>query len=103
MVINSGHNGQQAASVRSDGELFATGGFDGRARVYTTAELAQVCVLKWHTGSVNATAFASISEASAKYSGVGQVLKRRLQAVKREQHLFAVGGKDGSISLWDIF
>jgi WD40 repeat protein len=54
------HSGQQSLSVRSDGKIFATGGWDGRVRVYSAKSLKELAVLKWHKDGVYGVSFADI-------------------------------------------
>lgn len=54
------HAGQQSLSVRSDGKIFATGGWDGRIRVYSAKSLKELAVLKWHKQGVYGVAFSEI-------------------------------------------
>jgi WD40 repeat protein len=115
--------------MRSDGKIFATAGWDGRARVYTTgknpmadagagsdAEVREVAVLKWHQEGCYAVGFAhirsqieesigSVALTSQPNKGDGKVLTvaERRDAAARNAHWLAVGSKDGKVSLWDIF
>lgn len=57
---NTKHSGQQSLSIRSDGRVFATAGWDSKIRVYATKSLKELAVLKWHQVGVYATAFAHI-------------------------------------------
>ncbi len=120
-INNTKHAGQQSLSVRSDGRLLATGGWDSRIRIYSTKTLKEVAVLKWHKEGVYAVAFAVIIEGSnSEYSAdqkdsvetVGEVVKKdtglsKLQRQREEKmqvkHWIAAGAKDGKVSLWEIF
>ena len=139
--LNTKHAGQQGLSVRNDGKIFATAGWDGRIRVNSAAELEELAVLKWHKDGCYATAFAEVdsvltehTSASSPESGeetisrdgtedniklspeVGaktilqngggtalDAIKRRRDRKARTTHWLAGGGKDGKISLWDIY
>ncbi|RMZ76865.1 hypothetical protein DV738_g4690, partial [Chaetothyriales sp. CBS 135597] len=61
-TINTKHAGQQGLSVRSDGKIFATAGWDARARVYSCKTLKELAVLKWHKDGCSSTAFATVPE-----------------------------------------
>jgi ASTRA-associated protein 1 len=75
--VNTKHAGQTSLSVRPDGRIFVTAGWDGVGRVYSTRTLRQVGVLKWHDGGLQTARF------------VGEMV--------------VLGGKDGKVSLWDVF
>ncbi|KAF3052623.1 ASTRA complex subunit [Didymella keratinophila] len=120
-VNNTKHAGQQSLSVRSDGRLLATGGWDTRVRIYSTKTLKEVAVLKWHKEGVYAVAFGEILDAVDLEHNVqdasGQdtnteVIRRetglsKLQRQREEKmqikHWIAAGAKDGKISLWEVF
>ncbi|KAG9781389.1 hypothetical protein KCU88_g3398, partial [Aureobasidium melanogenum] len=123
-LVNTKHTGQQGLSVRSDGKIFATAGWDARVRVYSSRTLKELAVLKWHKVGCYATAFANIlpdettgviesnsdHEASpgtshAVTSSVSalDMIKRQREEKARMTHWLAAGGKDGKISLWDIY
>lgn len=120
-VSNTKHAGQQSLSVRSDGRLLVTGGWDTRVRIYSTKTLKEVAVLKWHKEGIYAVAFGKMLVAEALERGTkdsgggeesGEVVKRetglgRLQRQREEKmqmkHWVAAGAKDGKISLWEIF
>ncbi|KAK5658257.1 hypothetical protein OQA88_2232 [Cercophora sp. LCS_1] len=59
-VVNTKHSGQQSLRVRSDGRIFATGGWDSKVRVYSTKTLKEVAVLKWHQAGCYAVALAAV-------------------------------------------
>jgi WD40 repeat protein len=120
-INNTKHAGQQSLSVRSDGRLFACGGWDSRVRVYSAKTLKEVAVLKWHKEGVYAVAFAKLlegtdfesnAEAGATENMEGKMVKRetglsKLQRQREEKmqvkHWVAAGAKDGKISLWELF
>lgn len=60
-VIDTKHAGQQSLSMRDDGKIFATGGWDGRARVYSTKTMKELACLKWHREGIYAVAFAKVT------------------------------------------
>ena len=59
-VIDTKHAGQQSLSTRNDGKIFATAGWDGRVRVYSTKTMKELACLKWHREGIYAVAFAEI-------------------------------------------
>ncbi|KIW01836.1 uncharacterized protein PV09_06687 [Verruconis gallopava] len=61
-VNNTKHSGQQGLSVRSDGKIFATAGWDWRIRVYSAKTLKEVAVLKWHKEGCYSIAFAQLED-----------------------------------------
>ncbi|TID25980.1 WD40 repeat-like protein [Venturia nashicola] len=122
------HSGQQSLSVRSDGKMFATGGWDGRVRVYSAKSLKELAVLKWHKDGVYGVAFSEIGEGrdDQTIKGIGDVTggtseKGEVQVEKRvasrgesivrrkreekalETHWLAAGSKDGKVSLWEVY
>lgn len=109
----SKHAGQQSLTVRSDEKIFATAGWDGRVRVYSTKTLKELAVLKWHKEGCYALAFADIDQGAAEDSAVTDeneaIVKRALTvseqrtAKARSTHWLAAGSKDGKVSLWDIY
>lgn len=124
--INTKHSGQQSLRIRSDGMIFATGGWDSKVRVYSTKSLKEVAVLKWHQLGCFSVAFAFVElpstnekrESGAVSGPMGgssamvktqtsaptyyDVKHRRIQHAKIA-HWIAVGSKDGKVSLWDIY
>lgn len=107
------HAGQQGLTVRNDEKIFATAGWDGRARVYSTKSMKELAVLKWHQEGCYAIAFASISNPdpvdNGDIQGDGTVMKRNFTVSEqrtvraKSTHWLAVGSKDGKVSLWDIY
>jgi WD40 repeat protein len=133
-ILNTKHAGQQSLRLRNDGRIFATAGWDGRVRVYDSAKMREVAVLKWVAGDgggVYSIAFADVeidvdegkkvggeSQEVVVGNGLGEGSKEEKNLVKRmgglsvreerarkaeKTHWIAVGGKDGKISLWDIY
>ncbi|OAP62947.1 hypothetical protein AYL99_02174 [Fonsecaea erecta] len=133
--LNTKHSGQQGLSVRSDGKIFATAGWDGRVRVYSCKTMKELAVLKWHKVGCYSTAFASIDPTVAPDAGVVDgvppssasldgnaalssisttkdisqpmsaldMIKQQREENARRTHWLGAGGKDGKISLWDIY
>ena len=120
-VNNTKHAGQQSLSVRSDGRILATGGWDSRVRIYSTKTLKEVAVLKWHKEGVYAVAFGKILEAvNLEHNPKDETNRRtdkeitnrergfsKLQRQREEKmqvkHWVAAGAKDGKVSLWEVF
>lgn len=129
-VLETGHAGQQSLVVRSDGRIFATAGWDGRVRVYSSKAMREVAVLKWHKEGCYAVAFAEVldegrleaeeieedesGEQRIRESEEGQeivkkdaggqvtVAEKRVEETQRK-HWLAAGSKDGKVSLWEIY
>lgn len=129
--IKTGHSGQQGLCIRSDGRLFATAGWDGRARVYSVNTMKELAVLKWHKEGCYAAAFAHVGAANragtrqeeeknddagasrigenhekqlVRSQGSGGMTVRNARTSKAHTtHWLAVGSKDAKISLWDIY
>ncbi|EFW99239.1 WD repeat protein [Grosmannia clavigera kw1407] len=119
-IIDTKHAGQQGLRIRQDGRIFATAGWDGRARVYSAKTMKEVAVLKWHQTGCFAVAFAPLAGGSGYNSNTDEtsvakttrgqgggsreisVKERRLRHAATA-HWLAVGSKDGKVSLWDIF
>ncbi|KAF2838900.1 WD40 repeat-like protein [Patellaria atrata CBS 101060] len=114
-VLKTKHHGQQSLVVRSDGRIFATAGWDGRVRVYSTKTLKEVAVLKWHGGAVGAVGFAEIltpddGDGNTDAEVAGEIERRkppgaeeRRERKAQETHWLGAGGKDGKVSLWEIY
>jgi WD40 repeat protein len=131
-TIQTKHSGQQSLTVRSDGKIFATAGWDARIRVYSAKTMKEVAILKWHKEGCYAVAFADILSSEFTDSGTeadvtgsgnsketqlvrnndgeGSVTRRTERTVKqrredkaRETHWLAAGSKDGKVSLWEIY
>lgn len=113
--IQTKHAGQQALTVRSDGKIFATAGWDGRMRVYSAKTMRELAVLKWHKEGCYALCFADVDPNMAdaeNTSDQGQSQVATLTHPTAEQkrnrkaqttHWLAAGAKDGKVSLWDIY
>ena len=119
-INHTKHAGQQDLTVRDDGRIFATAGWDARIRVYSTKTLRELAVLKWHEDGCYSITFAEIflpvppecseeQEARAlmrspKSDDSALEIIKHLRSLKAQQtHWLAAGGKDGKISLWDIY
>jgi WD40 repeat protein len=112
-VSKTGHAGQQNLILRSDERLFATAGWDSRARVYSSKSMREVAVLAHHKESCYAVAFGDMAtesteqepeEQKSTLSTTGVTLSSgRREKINKAAHWLAVGAKDGKISLWEIF
>ncbi|KIX04332.1 uncharacterized protein Z518_05199 [Rhinocladiella mackenziei CBS 650.93] len=119
-AMKTKHAGQQGLSIRCDGKIFATAGWDGRVRVYSSKTMNQLAVLKWHKVGCYATAFADVHSRtgdpepgsdSPSHTSTELIqphnaliaIKRQREEKARSTHWLAAGGKDGKISLWDIY
>lgn len=132
-VANTKHAGQQSLSIRSDGRVFATAGWDSKVRVYATKSLKELAVLKWHQVGVYAAVFAQIKSQTGSASADGgnslqipppihedvpdtvvstpseakemgaMTAKDRRLHLAKHTHWVVAGAKDGKLSLWDIY
>jgi WD40 repeat protein len=132
-LLQTKHSGQQGLSIRSDGRLFSTAGWDGRIRVYSVKTMKELAVLKWHKDGCFATTFAKINFILAKHAekieasnftleseptqeqqplsaesiAIGSsshcVVSQRREYKAQTTHWLAAGSKDGKVSLWDIY
>lgn len=113
------HAGQQGLHIRDDGKIFATAGWDARARVYSVKTMKELAVLKWHKEGCFTVSFASVAEKKENVGKSGEdgnggnkslvpslvamtVQEQRLKKAEMT-HWVAVGSKDGKVSLWDIY
>lgn len=70
-VVKTGHAGQQSLTVRNDGKVLATAGWDGRVRIYSVKTLRELACLKWHREGVYAVGFADVvGRDGAERSGI---------------------------------
>ena len=107
------HAGQQSLTVRSDGKIFATAGWDGRARVFSAKSMKELAVLKWHKEGCYALAFSKVAGTTPSTPTDDSVdapsIKRDITvselrtAKAKATHWLAAGSKDGKVSLWDIY
>ncbi|CAO3651182.1 unnamed protein product [Cunninghamella echinulata] len=69
--------------VRNDNKIFMTGGYDGRIRVYSVKTMNPLAILSYHRDSIYCVNFAA--------------------EMKQGMHWLIGGGKDGRISLWQLY
>jgi len=82
--------GVGSGGIRQDGKIAATGGWDGRLRIFSwinPEKMKPLAVLQFHSGSVETVAFSSQPPPSGRCS----------------TNLLAAGGKDSKVSLWSIY
>ena len=112
-ITQTKHAGQQGLTIRSDENIFATAGWDSRIRVYSTKNMKELAVLKWHKEGCYAVAFADTSDTNPSGSddaeSDGSIVKRAQTVAEqritraKSTHWLAAGSKDGKVSLWDIY
>jgi len=78
--------GTSVIASRPDSKVFAVGGWDGRLRIFSWKTLRPLVVLDQHKGTIHDVAY-STGKVEA-YNSKG---------------LMAAAGKDGTISLWDLY
>ncbi|PPJ56931.1 hypothetical protein CBER1_02268 [Cercospora berteroae] len=107
-TLQTKHAGQQGLTIRDDEMIFATAGWDGRMRVYSTKGFKELAVLKWHKEGCYAIAFANVTSHESSDEQRSLLQKQMTVAEKRDEkarttHWLAAGSKDGRVSLWDIY
>jgi WD40 repeat protein len=119
-TLQTKHAGQQSLQIRNDGKIFATAGWDSKARVYSAKGMKELAVLKWHKEGCYAVAFAEVGLGNEKLAGSQEgshggegkeVVKRETPMTVKEDriwkaknaHWLVAGSKDGKVSLWDIY
>jgi len=75
--------GIASVKIRKDCKILATGGWDGRLRIFNWKKFSPLAYLNYHTDTINAVDF------SDDLPGCGQLL--------------SAGGKDARISLWSLY
>ncbi|MCJ1391341.1 ASTRA complex subunit [Xylographa bjoerkii] len=83
-LSNTKHAGQQGLSIRSDGKIYATAGWDARVHVYSAKTMKELAVLVWHKEGCYATAFAEIDApagTSSESAGPSSNVPEQSQAV----------------------
>ncbi|XP_015520249.1 guanine nucleotide-binding protein subunit beta-like protein 1 [Neodiprion pinetum] len=78
--------GTSVAVIRPDTKVFAAGGWDGRLRIFSFKTLRPLAVLDQHKTSVH-----DIAYSDCKVEAWGS------------KCLMAAAGKDGAVSLWDLY
>lgn len=91
-VVDTKHSGQQALRVRSDARIFATAGWDSRARVYSARSMREVAVLAWHGAGCYAAAFSEVDPEAAEAPEVLQAVTSAEAAVDNSSG----GGESGA-------
>lgn len=78
--------GTSVISIRPDNKIFAVGNWDGRLRIFSCKTLKQLAVLDHHRSTIHDVIFSSsyVESYNCKY-------------------IMAAAGKDGYVSLWDIY
>ncbi|KXT04717.1 hypothetical protein AC579_610 [Pseudocercospora musae] len=113
-AVQTKHAGQQGLTVRNDGKIFATAGWDSRIRVYSVRTMKELAVLKWHKEGCYAIAFASVIEPAAESETLDlhekgdrevsdMTIAQQREYTARTAHWLAAGSKDGKVSLWEIY
>ena len=112
------HTGQQSLVIRSDGKILATSGWDGRIRIYSTKNLKELAVLKWHKDGCYAVDFAIVGVAedavtartddvdmqgSSGAAGTGMTVSAAREKREMARHWVGAGGKDGKVTLWEVY
>lgn len=105
------HSGLASLAVRSDSKIFATAGWDGMIRVFSTRRSTKQsfkCLAVFKGGrqnGVTTVAFSPISEQPTTQTTEEPLsLASKIQARRTgNAHLLAVGGKDGRISLFSLY
>ncbi|XP_066584700.1 guanine nucleotide-binding protein subunit beta-like protein 1 [Prorops nasuta] len=78
--------GTAALAIRPNAKVFTAAGWDGRLRIFSWKSLRQLAVLDQHKESLHCVVYSS--EEVSTYNN---------------KYLMAAAGKDGYISLWDIY
>ncbi|EME78905.1 uncharacterized protein MYCFIDRAFT_43661 [Pseudocercospora fijiensis CIRAD86] len=113
-TVQTKHAGQQGLTVRNDGKIFATAGWDSRIRVYSVRTMKELAVLKWHKEGCYAISFAKVAKSAAESATLGMrqkddqeisdmTIAQQREYNARTTHWLAAGSKDGKVSLWDIY
>jgi WD40 repeat protein len=84
-TIQLKHAGINSISIRDDGKLFATAGWDNRVRLFSWPKCSPLAILGYHRAAVNV-----VSWSNAVYEVDGG-------------KLLAAGSKDTCISLWSVY
>ncbi|KXT03350.1 hypothetical protein AC578_3959 [Pseudocercospora eumusae] len=113
-AVQTKHAGQQGLTVRNDGKIFATAGWDSRIRVYSVRTMKELAVLKWHKEGCYAISFAGLVKSAAEFATLGlhekgdqeisdMTIAQQREYTARTTHWLAAGSKDGKVSLWEIY
>lgn len=85
MDINIKNSGINKVQSRSDGKVFASGGWDGHIRIFSWFSLRPLVVLTEHKKAIQDVVYSSEKVSYWK------------------AHIMAAGGLDGAITLWDLY
>ncbi|OWR45768.1 guanine nucleotide-binding protein subunit beta-like protein 1 [Danaus plexippus] len=85
MDVGIKNPGINKVSTRSDGRVFASGGWDGHIRIFSWFSLRQLVVLTEHRQAVQEVVY---SDQKVSYWNA---------------NIMAAGGLDGAITLWDLY
>lgn len=113
-TVQTKHAGQQGLTLRKDEKIFATAGWDSRARVYSVKTMKELAVLKWHKEGCYALAFADVGSQSAggevekptsseRGTESAMTVAEQREHTAKTTHWLAAGSKDGKVSLWEIY
>ncbi|XP_012261678.2 guanine nucleotide-binding protein subunit beta-like protein 1 [Athalia rosae] len=80
------NSGTSVVVIRPDTKVFAAGGWDGRLRIFSFKTLRPLAVLDQHKTSIH-----DVTYSDSKVDAWGS------------KCLMAAGGKDGTVSLWDLY
>lgn len=84
--LNLVNPGTSAIAIRPDRKIFTTGGWDSRIRIYSCKSFKPLAVLHQHKETIHDIIF---SNSSVEAFSTG--------------YLMAVAGKEGHISLWNLY
>ncbi|KAK9893649.1 WD40 repeat-like protein [Cystobasidium minutum MCA 4210] len=94
-AYKTAYPGRGAVSLRQDGRILATAGWDGLIRVHSAASFKPLAVLDYHRDSLYAICF------QTRLSSSPEGREPRLSNITTPW--LAAGGADARISLWKIF
>jgi len=85
------NKGLGEVKIRPDRKIVVCGGWDGRLRIFSWVKpdkLKPLAVLKFHTETVESVTFSDVALEGGRLCG---------------KKVLVAGGKDGKVSLWDIY
>lgn len=106
-TYNTKHSGLASLDIRSDSKIFATAGWDGMIRIFTTKPKKDsfTCLAVFKGGrqnGVSTVSFSPIETDGPKSSSITLADKLQLRRTT-DAHLLASGGKDGRISIYSLY